>query len=158
MVASAWAASAAVPTESAEKPPCAKPFFSKATSSTLSSTRRTLIGAVLLSAWLPRGDPSTACFSRRLPAATSERVTPSDDLFALGPRRRPLRRLEPRQADGLERTTLVFLHEGLGCIEMWRDFPQKLCDATRTAGIVYDRTGYGGSSPCTDGPGRKEHG
>ena len=29
---------------------------------------------------------------------------------------------------------------------MWRDFPQKLCDATRCRGIVYDRTGYGGSS------------
>src|SRR5882672_1541166 len=57
MVASACAASAAVRTASAEKPPCARPFFSKATSSTLSSTRRTLIGAVLLSAWLPRSNP-----------------------------------------------------------------------------------------------------
>ena len=64
-----------------------------------------------------------------------------------------MRRLAPGQADGLERTTLVFLHEGLGCIEMWRDFPQKLCDATRTAGIVYDRTGYGGSSPWPADPG-----
>ena len=82
-------------------------------------------------------------------------MTPSDELLDLGDRRLRLRRLEPRQADGLERTTLVFLHEGLGCIEMWRDFPQKLCDATRTAGIVYDRTGYGGSSPWPADPGQR---
>src|SRR5918993_5269247 len=43
MVASACAASVAVATESAEKPPCVRPFFSKTTSSSLSSTRRTLI-------------------------------------------------------------------------------------------------------------------
>src|SRR4029453_989668 len=36
---------------------------------------------------------------------------------------------------------------------MGRDFPQKLCDATRAAGIVYDRTGYGGSSPWPADPG-----
>src|SRR5262249_19783230 len=64
-----------------------------------------------------------------------------------------VRRLAPRQDDGLQRTRLVFLHEGLGCIEMWRDFPQKLCDATRCAGIVYDRTGYGGSTPWPADPG-----
>ena len=51
-------------------------------------------------------------------------VTPSDELIDLGDRRLRVRRLAPRQDDGLERTTLVFLHEGLGCIEMWRDFPQ----------------------------------
>ena len=59
----------------------------------------------------------------------------------------------PQQDDGFERTTLVFLHEGLGCIEMWRDFPQSLCNATRCKGIVYDRTGYGGSSPWPSNPG-----
>lgn len=42
---------------------------------------------------------------------------------------------------------LIFLHEGLGCIEMWKDFPQKLCIQTGCPGIVYDRTGYGKSSP-----------
>ena len=76
-----------------------------------------------------------------------------DELIDLGDRRLRVRRLEPQKTDGLERTTLVFLHEGLGCIEMWRDFPQKLCDATRAAGIVYDRTGYGGSSAWPADPG-----
>lgn len=41
---------------------------------------------------------------------------------------------------------LVFLHEGLGCIAMWGDFPAKLCAATGCPGLVYDRQGYGKSS------------
>lgn len=40
---------------------------------------------------------------------------------------------------------LVFLHEGLGCIELWRDFPESVCVSTGCAGLVYDRKGYGGS-------------
>ncbi len=76
-------------------------------------------------------------------------------MIDLGDRRLRVRRLAPRHDDGLERTTLVFLHEGLGCIEMWRDFPQKLCDATRCPGVVYDRTGYGRSSPWPSNPGTR---
>lgn len=76
------------------------------------------------------------------------------DAFAdLGDRRLRYRRIEPQKSDGLDRTTLVFLHEGLGCIEMWRDFPQRLCDATGCRGMVYDRTGYGRSSPWPADPG-----
>jgi pimeloyl-ACP methyl ester carboxylesterase len=44
-----------------------------------------------------------------------------------------------------EKPTLVFLHEGLGCIELWRDFPQAVCESTGCDGLVYDRKGYGGS-------------
>lgn len=43
--------------------------------------------------------------------------------------------------------TLVFLHEGLGSVAMWRDFPAKLCAATRCGGLVYSRAGYGRSTP-----------
>ncbi len=43
---------------------------------------------------------------------------------------------------------LVFLHEGLGCVELWRDFPDALCDATGCGGLIYSRQGYGGSDPC----------
>lgn len=46
-----------------------------------------------------------------------------------------------------DKPVLLFLHEGLGCVEMWRDFPQTLCRLTGCAGIVYDRQGYGHSSP-----------
>src|SRR5690348_7652342 len=79
----------------------------------------------------------------------------SDQFIDLGDRRLRVRHLKPAKSDGLERTTLVFLHEGLGCIEMWRDFPQKLCDVLQCDGVVYDRTAYGQSSPWPSDPGVK---
>ncbi len=82
-------------------------------------------------------------------------MTPSDELIDLGERRLRVRRLAPGKHDGLERTTLVFLHEGLGCSEMWRDFPQQLCDVLGCPGVVYDRTGYGQSSPWPSNPGQR---
>ena len=45
--------------------------------------------------------------------------------------------------------TLVFLHEGLGSVAMWRDFPQRVVDATGRAALVYSRAGYGKSSALT---------
>jgi pimeloyl-ACP methyl ester carboxylesterase len=42
---------------------------------------------------------------------------------------------------------LVFLHEGLGSVSMWRDFPQALCEALQCRGLVYSRPGYGHSTP-----------
>jgi len=44
--------------------------------------------------------------------------------------------------------TLVFLHEGLGSVAMWRDFPARLAQATGWGALVYSRYGYGGSAPC----------
>ncbi|MGF6757718.1 pimeloyl-ACP methyl ester carboxylesterase [Paraburkholderia sp. GAS42] len=41
----------------------------------------------------------------------------------------------------------VFLHEGLGSIAMWKDWPQSLCDALGFRGLVYSRPGYGRSTP-----------
>jgi pimeloyl-ACP methyl ester carboxylesterase len=46
-----------------------------------------------------------------------------------------------------DRPLLVFLHEGLGSCSMWRDFPQRLCDALDLRGLAYSRPGYGRSSP-----------
>lgn len=42
---------------------------------------------------------------------------------------------------------LVFLHEGLGSVAMWREFPARLCDAAGLRGLVYSRPGYGRSTP-----------
>jgi len=42
---------------------------------------------------------------------------------------------------------VVFLHEGLGSLSMWKDFPQRLCDAAGCRGLVYSRPGYGSSTP-----------
>lgn len=43
--------------------------------------------------------------------------------------------------------TLVFLHEGLGCVALWKDFPQRLTVATGCGALVYSRAGYGASDP-----------
>jgi pimeloyl-ACP methyl ester carboxylesterase len=40
---------------------------------------------------------------------------------------------------------IVFLHEGLGSVAMWRDWPDAVCRATRRAGWIYSRRGYGQS-------------
>ncbi|HZL59705.1 MAG TPA: alpha/beta hydrolase [Stellaceae bacterium] len=42
---------------------------------------------------------------------------------------------------------LLLLHEGLGSIALWRDFPAKLAAATGCRTLVYSRWGYGGSAP-----------
>ena len=48
-------------------------------------------------------------------------------------------------------TRLVFLHEGLGSVSIWRDFPQRASDATGLGAFVYSRAGYG-KSPRTAMP------
>jgi pimeloyl-ACP methyl ester carboxylesterase len=52
--------------------------------------------------------------------------------------------------NSLHSTPIVFLHEGLGSVAMWRDFPQKLCQATGRAALVYSRRGYGQSDARHD--------
>lgn len=52
-------------------------------------------------------------------------------------------------ASDTDKPTLVFLHEGLGCTALWKDFPDQLCQMTGCPGFVYSRLGYGGSDPCT---------
>jgi pimeloyl-ACP methyl ester carboxylesterase len=41
---------------------------------------------------------------------------------------------------------IVFLHEGLGSVAMWKGFPQALCEAVGARGLVYSRPGYGQST------------
>jgi pimeloyl-ACP methyl ester carboxylesterase len=43
--------------------------------------------------------------------------------------------------------TIVMLHEGLGCVGLWNEFPDKLAAATGAGVFVYSRAGYGWSSP-----------
>jgi pimeloyl-ACP methyl ester carboxylesterase len=47
--------------------------------------------------------------------------------------------------EGTGKPPLVFLHEGLGSIRQWRDFPAKVAAATGCRALVYDRYGYGDS-------------
>ena len=44
-----------------------------------------------------------------------------------------------------DQATLVFIHGGLDCIAMWREFPTQLCEQVGLAGIVYERWGHGKS-------------
>lgn len=45
--------------------------------------------------------------------------------------------------------TLVLLHEGLGCVALWREFPANLAQATGLGVFAYSRKGYGKSDPVT---------
>ena len=47
---------------------------------------------------------------------------------------------------------LVLLHDSLGCVELWRDFPERLRDATGRRVIAYDRPGFGRSDARTAPP------
>lgn len=44
-----------------------------------------------------------------------------------------------------EKTPIILLHEGLGSIRQWKDFPEKLADLTGRSILLYDRQGYGNS-------------
>ena len=50
-------------------------------------------------------------------------------------------------ADHTGAPLVVFLHEGLGSVAMWKDFPQQLCNTLKVRGLVYSRPGYGQSTP-----------
>lgn len=91
--------------------------------------------------------------ARSLPAA------PPGSAAAL-PYHRPM---ETMQVDGValevqrlagsaggKRSPIVFLHEGLGSVAMWRDWPAQVCQASGRAGLVYSRRGYGNSDPVPD--------
>jgi pimeloyl-ACP methyl ester carboxylesterase len=65
--------------------------------------------------------------------------------LSIGAQRLEYRMIGPRPG---EAPTLVLLHEGLGCVGMWGDFPDKLQKATGCGVFVYSREGYGQSSPA----------
>lgn len=46
-----------------------------------------------------------------------------------------------------DRAPVVLLHDSLGCVELWRDFPQRLAAATGRDVVAYDRLGFGRSDP-----------
>ncbi|HEX3859793.1 MAG TPA: alpha/beta hydrolase [Pseudolabrys sp.] len=64
----------------------------------------------------------------------------------IGSQRLEYRMIGPRPGDA---PTIVMLHEGLGCVGLWGDFPDRLAAAAGTGVFVYSRAGYGQSSPVT---------
>src|SRR6266536_5455194 len=61
----------------------------------------------------------------------------------LGPMRLEYRMIGPRPDAA---PTIVMLHEGLGSVTTWGDFPQKIAETTGAGVFVYARAGYGKSS------------
>lgn len=55
--------------------------------------------------------------------------------------------VHPGADDDADGGDIVMLHEGLGSVSMWRDFPERLARATGRRTLVYSRFGYGRSSP-----------
>jgi pimeloyl-ACP methyl ester carboxylesterase len=70
---------------------------------------------------------------------------PDQGVLEIGSQRLEYRMLGPRPGAA---PTLVLLHEGLGCVGMWGDFPDRLQAATQCGVFVYSREGYGRSSPA----------
>jgi pimeloyl-ACP methyl ester carboxylesterase len=50
--------------------------------------------------------------------------------------------------DGEAGSPIVMLHEGLGSVAMWKDFPRRVAHATGRDVVAYSRRGYGRSSPA----------
>ncbi|MBB4287229.1 alpha/beta hydrolase [Roseospira goensis] len=65
--------------------------------------------------------------------------------------RLPARRLRPEGA-AAGAPVLVFLHEGLGSIGLWKDYPEALCRATGLPGLVYERRGHGSADALAGWP------
>jgi pimeloyl-ACP methyl ester carboxylesterase len=75
-------------------------------------------------------------------------TSPPDDLWIPTAHGRLFaRRWAPVAAPAAPRAPLVLLHDSLGCVALWRDFPQRLSAATGRAVIAYDRLGFGQSDP-----------
>lgn len=54
---------------------------------------------------------------------------------------------EWRPATCSDAPPIVLFHDSLGCVELWRDFPDRLCAASARRVIAYDRLGFGRSDP-----------
>src|SRR5690348_16587611 len=68
---------------------------------------------------------------------------PDSGFLSIGPHSLEYRMIGPRPDAA---PTIVMLHEGLGCVGLWGDFPEKLQRATGAGVFVYSRAGYGQSS------------
>lgn len=58
----------------------------------------------------------------------------------------------PEKTDQSRIPPLFLLHDSLGCVDTWREFPALLCKKLRTTVIAYDRLGYGRSTARTELP------
>ncbi|MCM2330392.1 MAG: alpha/beta hydrolase [Pseudomonas sagittaria] len=75
-------------------------------------------------------------------------VTQQDQWIATPTGRMFVRRWRPIDAHhAASHAPIVLFHDSLGCVELWRDFPEQLAVATGREVIAYDRFGFGRSDP-----------
>ena len=86
----------------------------------------------------------TTPISRADPRAGKSQLLADDGFLDVAPMRLEYRMIGPRPDAA---PTIVMLHEGLGCVGLWGEFPKKLANATGAGVFVYSRAGYGRSSP-----------
>ncbi len=78
-------------------------------------------------------------------------IAVQDHWVTLAPRQRLfVRAWTPRAARG--GNPIVLFHDSLGCVALWREFPEQLAAATARPVIAYDRLGFGRSQPCSAMP------
>src|SRR5215470_514592 len=77
-------------------------------------------------------------------AGLHEMKLADDGFIEIGANRLEYKMIGPRPG---EAATFVLLHEGLGSVGLWGDFPMRLAGATGLGVFAYSRAGYGGSSP-----------
>lgn len=98
-----------------------------------------------------RRQPATArqLTTRRPHAGTIGAMSPAPEDLWIGTGRSRLfaRRWLPAQTAATVRAPIVLFHDSLGCVALWRDFPEQLADATGRAVVAYDRLGFGRSDP-----------
>jgi pimeloyl-ACP methyl ester carboxylesterase len=63
-----------------------------------------------------------------------------------------IRRWTPSSMETPEPYPIILLHDSIGCVDMWREFPLALAGKLRRPVIAYDRLGYGRSSKRCDQP------
>jgi pimeloyl-ACP methyl ester carboxylesterase len=81
-----------------------------------------------------------------VPNRLPQSVQTQDFFIALAGGPVAARRIRPTGMSGNGEPVLVFLHEALGCIAMWRDVPAQLSRMTGLPALLYDRHGHGRSA------------
>jgi pimeloyl-ACP methyl ester carboxylesterase len=86
-------------------------------------------------------------------------TTPTSRLFdlPLGDHSLRLRTITVADDDDRVGPTIIFLHDSLGCISVWRDFPDRLASTLGCDALIYDRRGYGASTPFGREPRRLDY-
>ncbi|MGX1790062.1 alpha/beta fold hydrolase [Bosea sp. NPDC055332] len=74
-------------------------------------------------------------------------IDQGDALLRFGDRHLFTRSWTPSAPEASRRAPILLFHDSLGCIELWRSFPEKLAAATGRRVVAYDRLGFGRSDP-----------